>query len=38
MVLGSFQRLAFAEDFFDILHGVDCQERGYAGYKKTLLK
>lgn len=35
-LLGSFRRVAFVEDFFDILHRVHAQEKGHLGYKKTL--
>ena len=35
-VLSRFRRVAYVEDFYDILHRVHCQERGHVGYKKTL--
>ena len=35
-VLSHVRRVAYVEDFYDILHRVHCQERGHVGYKKTL--
>ena len=35
-VLSHVRRVAYVEDFFEILHRVHCQERGHVGYKKLL--
>ena len=35
-MLSHVRRVAYIEDFFEILHRVHCQERGHVGYKKLL--
>ena len=37
VVLSYVRRVAYVEDFYDILHRVHCQERGHVGYKKKKL-
>ena len=36
IILGSFHRGAYVEDFWDILHRVHYAEKPHLGYKKTL--
>ena len=35
-ILSEWRRVAFIEDFYDILTEVHCREKGHMGIKKTL--
>ena len=37
-ILSDWRRVAFVEDFFDILNKVHCKEKGHIGEKKTVIE
>ena len=37
-ILSDWRRVAFVEDFYDILKEVHCQEKGHIGEKKTVIE
>jgi hypothetical protein len=35
-ILSEWRRVAFVEDFFDVIKEVHCKEKGHVGIKKTI--
>ena len=35
-ILGNWRRVAFVEEFFDIIQEIHCREKGHIGSKKTV--
>ena len=35
-ILSQWRRVAFVEDFFDILKEIHCKEKGHVGIRKTI--